>query len=98
MKNVRVRLEYFRKPVIHDNVIEIVCRSERHAGGLDLVFQQETEPTDYHFNGAPEVFFEALPIKEIHYTTLQTTLILECRVKVETRWYGVSNQLAMKKA
>lgn len=96
MKKVKARLEDFRKPVMHDNVIEIVCRSGRIGGGLDLGFGQEAEPVDYYFSGAPDIFFSDLPIKEIHYTALQTTLILERRVKVETRWYGVSNQLAMK--
>ena len=94
MKNVG--LEEFRTPIKHAQVKDVVFRGERRDGSsFDLGFLPEAEFI-YHFDVAPDVFFQNLPIEEVYYEPYRTFLRLRLPINVEIHWPGVSDKLYVK--
>ncbi len=84
MKNVK--LDNFKKPVIHKNVKQIVFRGEKEGKDFDLGFLPEGEFI-YHFSVSPDVYFLNLDIEEVYYEPYRTFLRLKKPTDLEIVWF-----------
>ena len=91
----RVALDDFRKPATHEDVESVVFRGETDGSRFDLGFLPEAEFI-YHFDIAPDVFFQDLPIQEVYYEPYRTFLRLKSPVRIQIHWPGASDKLFVK--
>ena len=80
MRNVT--LSDFQKGVAHRDVETIVFRGESNGSSFDLGFLPEGEFL-YHFNIAPDVYFQNLPIREVYYEPCRTFLYLHSPISIQ---------------
>lgn len=81
-----VTIQDFRQAVIHQDVEDVIFRGEADGSSFDLGFAPEAEFI-YHFDIAPDVYFQELPIREVYYEPYRTFLRLSSptRIQVHSR-------------
>jgi hypothetical protein len=93
-----VTLEYFKEPVFHKNVKEIIFRGEMDTSSFDIGFVPEMPQFMYHFDISPDVYFNRLPISQVYYEPYRTFLRLRRSIDLMIHWKGFSDKLYIERS